>query len=483
MLSEAKGKIDMKIRTALNKVKRHGVKESVQYCMNKAHPSSEDENNPDDKKKLKILLLTNRDSDNLGDQVIEACDIGLLSTVMKNLKIKSTKYVINSREASIVSGRYLKSKNPKFLKNAETLIQHSDLIVFGGAPMFNYLYQTFYERTAVTLEIAQKYNKPVIFSAIGVEAYDEDNAKCQRLKKALNMDCVKQITTRDDFELLQKYKENEGMRIDKVADPAVFSSSIFRNQIEEKKDKKIGIFILRANGFVDNKIDFSRDESAAFWKSLILELKSKGYDCELLSSGHFADEAFIDYLIRKYHINAGRCVFNMNTPEKLIQKISSYDAVISCRLHPSIIAFSLDVPSLGIAWNTKVRGFYDSVGYGDRVVEAEGIDAKKVVEKIEKIIEEGIHKDEEYLASIYHSLFYAIKDLFCPKDYDAVPYSYSQLVKKIPVYPGTTAEEKEAKLRRKFRRAYSVYNDRFDKNVMYKERIDALTAENQQKDK
>ena len=33
----------------------------------------------------KILLLTNRDSDNVGDQVIEASDISLIKAAMKNL--------------------------------------------------------------------------------------------------------------------------------------------------------------------------------------------------------------------------------------------------------------------------------------------------------------------------------------------------------------------------------------------------------------
>ena len=39
----------------------------------------------DSNKKITILLLTNRDSDNVGDQVIEASDIGLLHALMKNL--------------------------------------------------------------------------------------------------------------------------------------------------------------------------------------------------------------------------------------------------------------------------------------------------------------------------------------------------------------------------------------------------------------
>ena len=39
----------------------------------------------DSNKKIMILLLTNRDSDNVGDQVIEASDIGLLHALMMNL--------------------------------------------------------------------------------------------------------------------------------------------------------------------------------------------------------------------------------------------------------------------------------------------------------------------------------------------------------------------------------------------------------------
>ena len=48
------------------------------------------------------------------------------------------------------------------------------------------------------MRLAKEYNKPVIFSAIGIEGYDEDNAKCQRLKKTLNYDNVRVITTRGD---------------------------------------------------------------------------------------------------------------------------------------------------------------------------------------------------------------------------------------------------------------------------------------------
>jgi len=157
---------------------------------------------------IKILLLTNRDSDNVGDQVIEACDIALIEAVMKNMEIAEGDYEICSRAASIVPKKYVSTRDERLLQTAERLISESDIVIFGGAPLFNYLYQIFYERTAITIEIAQKYGKPVLFSAIGIEQYDEDNAKCQRLKKTLNFDCVKQITTRGEY--YQEYLANGG---------------------------------------------------------------------------------------------------------------------------------------------------------------------------------------------------------------------------------------------------------------------------------
>ena len=430
-----------------------------------------------DIKMLNILLLTNRDSDNAGDQVIETCDISLSSTVMRNLDIKDGNYIINSRAAGMITKKYLETRDEELLKPAEETIKNSDIIIFGGAPLFNYKYQLFSERTAITLEIAQKYNKPVIFSAIGVEGYDEGNEKCQRLKKTLNFDCVKQITTRDDLESLKKFIDNEQIAIGRVSDPAVFVSKVFENFISKKEEKKkIGIFILRANGFKDNGVDFSREDAAELWGKTICELEDRGYDYELLTSGHFGDEAFLDLLVKKYDFALDKCVFNINSPERLVQKISGYDAVVTCRLHPSIISFALGVPSLGIVWNSKVRYFYDSIGYGDRGMVVDGISPEKIAEKIDQIAEQKMEKDEGYITSIYNYLFNTMKKILVSEDSGIEPYSYGELMEQMPVFGGTSAHEMEEKLKKKFRRAYGAYNDLFEKKLENTRLINELTC-------
>lgn len=469
----------MDMRTAIRKAREKGLAGTIRYLAGSTGKGADGTSGASGENDgLRLLLLTNRDSDNVGDQIIEACDISLIDTVIKNLGIKCQ---IDSRAASIVSKKYLQTKDKGLLAHPESLIQKSDLVVFGGAPMFNYLYQSFYERTAVTLELAQKYDKPVMFSAIGIERYDEENPKCQRLKKILNEDMVKQITTRDDFDALQRYRTNERITIGKVADPAVFCSEIFDQYKAEKthKTKKIGIFILRQNGFVDNKIKFSREEAADLWLSIIQKVTEKGWDYELLTSGHFGDEAFLDELIRKYGVSDKKCIFNMNSPEKLVKMISSYDAIISCRLHPSIIAYSLGVPSLGIVWNPKVTGFYDSVGYGERVVAVQSgcVDVDGIIAKLEGIIAEGVQRQEGFLMSIYESLFYGIKHALGITE-DVSPYTYDEVRENLPGYQKITGKKKEERLERKFRRVYKTCNDRFDKNLQLKERIEELETEN-----
>lgn len=415
----------------------------------------------------RILLLTNRDSDNGGDQVIEATARALVQTAMANLHIEN--YTIQSRAAGIIPLKYVDTKDPALLNTARELISEADVVIFGGAPLFNYRYQVFYERTATTLEIAEEYGTPVIFSSIGVEGYDEGNEKCQRLKKTLNLSCVKQITTRDDYESLEKFIESDHVAIRKVSDPAVFAGSVFEKFKADKKRNRIGVFIIRANAFVDNKVKFSRDEAAHLWLDLIKNLEEQGFDYELLTSGHFGDEAFLDKLIKDYGVDAAKCVFNMNTPEKLIKKISSYDAVVSCRLHPSIISFALGVPSLGIVWNSKVNYFYDAIGYSDRIVPVDGISGELLVDKLKTIIEQGVDYNRDYLASVYNALFDVLQKVFYPEGSEHDSYSFDEVVERLPRFEGTSTHEQQEKLKRKFRRTYGKYNDISEKLRLQKQ--------------
>ena len=465
--------------------------------------------------KIRILLLTNRDSDNVGDQIIEATAISLIKGAMKNLGVAADGFVINSRAAGIISRRYMTTRDPALLEDARRTISAADVIVFGGAPLFNYSYQNFYLRTIKTLELAQEYGVPVLFSSIGVEPYDENNPKCQKLKAALTQSCVRQITTRDDIDSVRKYVEGTDIAVAHVSDPAVFADIVFRKAppksepvkpaapkpkpslprravrklrrlarralgaapaakpaakpaqpaaqasapaatVTEPRRKRIGLVVTRAGIFRDNRIEFSEEDQRDFWLDVIADLTERGYDYRLFTTGHFSDEVFLDTFVKNNGIPAAKAAFAVNSPEELTAELSACDGIIAYRLHASITSFAYRIPSVGLSWNFKVPYFYESVGYGDRALPPERWTAAEVVPAIEKAMAEGVTADIPFLMSVYETLFAGLKSVFAPES-DAVAFTYEELATKLPRYAGTSQNQYRDKVRRKLRRTYENY--------------------------
>lgn len=81
---------------------------------------------------IRILLITNRDSDNVGDQVIEACNVSLIKTAMKNLGFDEKHFIIESVALGIVSDKYCETDNMALLNNVYRKIRNCTFVLFGG---------------------------------------------------------------------------------------------------------------------------------------------------------------------------------------------------------------------------------------------------------------------------------------------------------------------------------------------------------------
>src|SRR5699024_8995134 len=169
-----------------------------------------------------VLLLTNRDSDNIGDQIIEASVISLIKAAAANLGLDTGDLKIRSRAASLISKRYIHTRDESLLEPARRAISRADLVIFGGAPLLNYRYQIFYLRTIRTLELAQEYGVPVLFSSIGVEPYSETDERSQTPMEALTLPVVRTVTTRDDIDSARKAVQGTGIPQARGDDAAVF---------------------------------------------------------------------------------------------------------------------------------------------------------------------------------------------------------------------------------------------------------------------
>ena len=435
--------------------------------------------------KFRILLLTNRDSDNVGDQIIEVTALSILRVTLKNLGMAPREYQISSRAASIITKKYLRTGDPQLLKDARQEIAAADVVVFGGAPLFNYSYQAFYRRTIKTLELADEYGVPVLFSSIGVEPFDPMNRKSLALKKALNLPVVRQITTRDDFESVQRYVEGTDISVARASDPAVFADVVFgrgeawahsvtgtarrilrtlvpvqrvrpARSAAARRRKRIGLVVTRPGISKDNRINFSGADQRVLWMDVRSLLTERGYDYRFFTTGHFSDEAFLSTLVKDGTVPAERAATAVNSPEELISELLGCDGVIAYRLHASITSFAYRIPSVGLSWNFKVPRFYEAIGHSERALGPDRWTAEEIVSTLEQAMAEGVTKDEDFLMSVYETLFIGLKSIIAPVGRQS-PFTYAEVRRQLPRYGGTTLRQYRAKMGRKLRRTYESY--------------------------
>ncbi len=284
-------------------------------------------------------------------------------------------------------------------KNYKNKIEEADVIIFVGGGMIKYKYQNCYHYINFVSKIANNKNIPICLNAVGVEGYDEKNIKCRMLKKALNRKCVKMITIRDDIEKLNKYIVCKDIITKKVSDPAVYTNRTYN--IEKNKNSEIiGLGVCRSNLFIDNDINYNEENLLNLWKNIIDTLDRNKIKWKIYTNGLEDDNKFAIKLINKLKLDEHNLVIP-NSPEELVKIVSNFKAIIATRLHSCIVAYSLNIPAVGLVWNRKLKMFGESIGYEERFIEVENFNDKFIVEILKKALQEEYNKisQEEYIKS------------------------------------------------------------------------------------
>lgn len=266
-----------------------------------------------------------------------------------------------------------------------------DLVVVVGGGIVKWTYQFFHVGLTALLQMAEKHNVPVVFNAVGVEGYSESDKKCQMLKQSMQLPALIHVSTRDDLStLFDKYYDGKPNRpVLQVADPAVWVSEAYG--IKKKDDSHIiGVGIARGKIFNDNRIDVSPEFMADLYVQIVSSLRGKGYVVEIFTNGMLSDNKFADIVFRQL-LQKGIEVRKRfpSSPRDLVKMISSYKAIIATRLHSCIIAYSLDVPAIGLVWNDKLSFFGRNIHAEENFIRCENFNADYIVQKAEQAMANG----------------------------------------------------------------------------------------------
>ena len=307
-----------------------------------------------------IVLAGLQYDNNLGDQAIYMCAYKMLQKLLISHGICD----MEIRKVDL-TGRYAIDKNTinrpfRYLKKLYTKIGYrsglaalpkkearyvcnrlarryidSDTaaVIFAGGGIVKYKYQEFHIYIDEFTKRADKLGVPVMMNAVGVEGYDENDPECMLLKRALNRDCVKYISTRDDIDTLSgKYCENNQVT-ELVADPVCSLSFLKPLRKKPHTGRIIGLGTVRSGLFVDNDIDFTREDMLKFWSLLVREIQKRGMQCRVFCNGTTADMQFLNDLAKYMGLSdteKKELMYERPTSVgQLARYINGFDAVIT----------------------------------------------------------------------------------------------------------------------------------------------------------
>lgn len=274
----------------------------------------------------------------------------------------------------------------KINRKFKTQLKDVDAIVFAGGGFLKFRTQGLNYYIEQIMKIAKKNNIPVMMNGVGIEGYSETDIRCQRLKKAINQDCFKVITTRDDIDTLKNnYIVNPNTKIAHVGDPALWVPECYNMKRNENPSNVVGINVIRGRVYQAYGNTLSEFELLNFYKKLVQGVEERGWDWVLFSNGMAADQKFGAMLLRALGCSDRTKILpTANNSVDFLEQIRSFKLVFGARLHACITSYALDVPVVGLIWSEKLRIFADVIGKKNSYFEESELNIDNILDAMER---------------------------------------------------------------------------------------------------
>ncbi len=274
----------------------------------------------------------------------------------------------------------------KINRKFKTQLKDVDAIVFAGGGFLKFRTQGLNYYVEQIMKIAKKNNIPVMMNGVGIEGYSETDIRCQRLKKAINQDCFKVITTRDDIDTLKNnYIVNPNTKIAHVGDPALWVPECYNMKRNENPSNVVGINVIRGRVYQAYGNTLSEFELLNFYKKLVQGVEERGWDWVLFSNGMAADQKFGTMLLRALGCSDRTKILpTANNSVDFLEQIRSFKLVFGARLHARITSYALDVPVVGLIWSEKLRIFADVIGKKNSYFEESELNIDNILDAMER---------------------------------------------------------------------------------------------------
>jgi polysaccharide pyruvyl transferase WcaK-like protein len=371
---------------------------------------------------VKILIFNVKYSENLGDGLLAICLEKYLGKGDAGVEIETIDLAgregfgtsRNRRQPAIrilhqlppfarrmaveyVLGRSLR----KLRREWETKIAAADAVVIGGGNLFQDDDLNFPLKVGTLLDCVQQTGRPLAIYAVGVSG--QWSAQAKALFERLHKTEIVHLSVRDNF-ASDNWSQHfpDGPHAELFPDPGL----LVRHMVDPSSAH------LETNGkhvagiCVTEPIILERHASQSVsaipfrdvndYRDLIKLLIAGGHRVCVFCNGAAEDQAFANQILGETtmakHVASGRVELaeRPRTPEELLNILTSTNVILAHRLHACIAAYSLAIPHVGLGWDKKVQGFFQSVGREEYFINGADASVRNVWLRLLSAEREGI---------------------------------------------------------------------------------------------
>lgn len=246
-----------------------------------------------------------------------------------------------------------------------------DLAVYAGGQLL----MPYFIKQMITINKSLKSKKvKIAYNSVGFGTF---NSKLL-MNKVVNIlldESIFHISFRDENETIINNLTQKNFF--EVCDCAVWASEVY--SIVKQESEVVGLGIM----YIENK----KKQLMSFWKDILMILNKKGIKWHFFVNGSIDDYLFAVELLESlgYEITEEYLCHRPKLPEELVELISKFKQIISFRLHSHIIAFSLEIPSIPVVWDEKVKHFFIKIGHENRCFDYHSYNSKLLFDDLENL--------------------------------------------------------------------------------------------------
>lgn len=260
--------------------------------------------------------------------------------------------------SAIVFAYCLKNYCLSWRKYWRAAISDADMVIIGGGQLFCDVALNF--PTKLFLLGRLLHGKRVAVVSVGVTAKWSFWGKVL-VGKFLKNAAPFKIATRDSeaAQNLHDFFQVPTTDIVIIPDPALVCASAFASVLSPDKKWDVGICVSSLDALVMNSeySNASGSGSIDFFSNLAIALRKEGVRALYFTNGAAEDNKVLAEICSQVS-GSDSSFFIPKRPEDLVMLISACSCIVAHRLHANIVAYSLNIPSVGMNWDKKVESFF-----------------------------------------------------------------------------------------------------------------------------